>query len=61
MQPMQTMHTTVSQDLDSKLQATISADAHDRLRVAAAIADVTMGQIITDLAMEHLAPVPKSK
>lgn len=55
---MQTMN-TVAQDLNFKLQVTISEEAISRIRVAAAIMGVTQGQIVTDLVMEHLPPVPK--
>jgi hypothetical protein len=40
-----------------RFQAIISEDAFRRIKVAAAKADKPLGEIVTALAIEHLAPV----
>ena len=49
---------TVAQELDTKLQAIITEEAMTRIRVAAAVENRTQGQVLTDLVMRHLPPVP---
>jgi len=39
------------------LRVRVSADAHRRIRVAAIREDKTLGQVVSDLAREHLPAV----
>jgi hypothetical protein len=49
------------QQLIARLQVNVSEIAKRRIHSAAAARSVDAGQVVTDLAMEHLPPIPDEK